>query len=386
MDSETTNPLRPSSDPEDNVDSSESGRGRVDGSMGAPRWRGSLTRARRRVLAPGLPEQASGRFLSFALTAVKIGPVLILILIAAAMTALEPIFFTERNIQNVLVQSSVIAAIGLGQLLVIVTRGIDLSVGSVVALSTVTGALVFETQFGGDLTVALTIALTGAAVGLVNGLVYVKGRLPHPFIVTLAMLSAASGLALVLSDGETKPGMPSLVRTLGSGFVGPVPVPALVVLALALLALLLVKRMVWGRWIYAIGGNPEAARVMGIPVDRVLVSVYVMCGLAAGMGGIITAGRTNSGFPTAGTGAELDSIAAVIIGGASFFGGRGSVGNVIVGALTIGVIRNGLNLLGVDPAWQLMAIGAIIVLAVQLDVLRTRVEARFRAAQGGERA
>jgi len=324
---------------------------------------------------------AEAQMLRLALAAVRVGPVLILVILVAAMTAAEPIFFTERNIQNVLVQSAVVATIGLGQLVAIVTRGIDLSVGAIVALSTVVGGLVYNSAVGSGATVLLAIVLTGGIVGAVNGLIYVKGRIPHPFIVTLAMLSVASGLALVLSGGQSRAGMPDIVQMLGSDFVGPVPVPALVVGLLAAFTAVLLSRVVWGTWVYAIGGNPDAAREIGLPVDRILVSVYIFSGLMAGVGGVITAGRTNAAFPTAGTGAELDSIAAVIIGGASFFGGRGTVGSVLVGALTIGVVRNGLNLLNVSPSWQLVAIGAIIVVAVQLDVVRTRLEANFRAAQ-----
>lgn len=312
------------------------------------------------------------------LKAVQLGPVLILLILALVMTTLEPIFLTERNVQNVFVQSSVTATLGLGMLLVIITRGIDLSVGSVLALSTVTGGLVFESQVNSGAPVALTMVLTGAAVGLVNGILFVKGRLPHPFIVTLAMLSAARGLALVLADGVPLPGMPPLITAIGQDFVGVVPVPALLVAILALATWVLTRWMQWGRWIYAIGDNPEAAVRMGIPVDRVLISVYVLSGIGAGFAALIVAGRTNAALPTAGELAELDAIGAVIIGGASFLGGRGNVMNVIVGALTIGVIRNGLNLLNVDPFWQLIAIGTVIVLAVQLDVLRTRFEDRLR--------
>jgi ribose transport system permease protein len=212
----------------------------------------------------------------------------------------------------------------------------------------------------------------------------VKGKMPHPFIPTLASLYAARGLALVISDGRPIPGMSPIVVFLGSGYIGPIPMPVIVVAVLAALAIIVTRRLKWGRWIYAVGGDKEAARRTGIPVDRVLISVFVISGLMAGFAGVLTAGRTDAGFPTAGELEELTAIAAVIIGGASFFGGRGTVINVIVGALIIGVIQNGLNLLNVNVYYQLVATGVIVVIAVELDVLRRRLEQRFRTLQARE--
>ena len=160
------------------------------------------------------------------------------------------------------------------------------------------------------------------------------------------------------------------------------PLPALLVAVLAGAAWVLLNRTQWGRWIYAVGGDPEAARRVGIPVDRVLISVYVLCGAAAGIAGLLVAGRTDAGSPNAGQLLELDSITAVIIGGASFFGGRGNVGNVVAGALIIGVIRNGLNLLDVTPFWQSIAIGTLVIVSLELDVLRGQLERRMRVAHG----
>jgi ribose transport system permease protein len=329
----------------------------------------------------GAERTRDGRLTRLALTVVQLGPVLILALLVLVFAAAEPVFLGERNVRNVLVQSSVIALLALGQLLVIVTRGIDLSVGAVLALSTVTGALVYRDAGSPGFVIVLVIVSTGIVAGLVNGFVYVKGRVPHPFIVTLAMLSVARGLALVLSDGSAIAGMPSVIVEAGSGRIGWFPIPALVVAVVALLLWILTTRLVWGRWIYAVGGDPEAARQVGIPVGKVLISVYALSGFTAGVAAVVTAGRTNSGFPTAGDLAELDAIAAVIIGGASFFGGRGAVVNAVVGALIIGVIRNGLNLLGVNTFTQLIAVGVVVVLAVQMDVLRTSLEGKLRSAR-----
>jgi ribose transport system permease protein len=325
---------------------------------------------------------AGDRGAQLALRLLQAGPVLILLLVGATMTALSPFFLTERNLTNLGFQTSIVAVLALGQLLVILTRGIDLSVGSVVALSGVLGGVVAGgSADGSGVAVIAAMVLTGAAVGAANGLILVKGRVMNPFIVTLGTLSIVRGIALVVSDAETVTGLPPAVGTTGTGLLGPLPVPAVLVAVLAVLTWLVLSRTQWGRWIYAVGGNPEGARRMGIPVGRVLISVYVLCGLAAGIAGLLVAGRTNAGSPTAGQLLELDAITAVIIGGASFFGGRGTVGNVVAGALIIGVLRNGLNLLDVTPFWQSIAIGVLVILSLELDVLRGHLEQRLRVAR-----
>lgn len=320
------------------------------------------------------------RLLRVALGVIRLGPVLILAGLIAGTALASPVFLTTGNIGNVLSQTAVIAVLAVGQLLVVLTRGIDLSVGSTLALASVVGAIAFEHGQQGPAVIAVMLA-TGAAVGFVNGAVYVWGRLPHPFIITLASLSIARGLALRLSGGQPKRGMPGAVRSIGNDSIGWLPHSAFLVAGIAVLVAVVLSRLVWGRWIYATGGNPEAARRTGIPVRPVLVSVYVMCGLLAGVAAIITSGRLNAGSPTAGSLAELDSIAAVIIGGASFLGGRGNVANALVGAVMIGVIRNGMNLLNVDAFLQPIVIGVVIVLAVEADVLRAWLENRFRVLQ-----
>jgi ribose transport system permease protein len=204
---------------------------------------------------------------------------------------------------------------------------------------------------------------------------------PHPFIVTLASLSIARGLALWAAHGTLIPNMPHGVDVLGGGSIGWLPYSFFVVAGLAIVAVIGTTYLVWGRWLYAVGGNPDAARRSGIPVGRVLVAVYALSGLAAGVGGLLTAGLIDAGSPTAGDLSELDSIAAVIIGGAAFAGGRGNVGNALVGAFTIGVIRNAMNLNNVNAFYQLMAIGVVVLLAVEGDVIRGYVENRVRLAR-----
>jgi ribose transport system permease protein len=324
---------------------------------------------RRRVAASAL-----------ALRALQGGPLVILVVVFAAMALLSPYFLTGRNLANVGFQASFVAVLALGQLLVIITRGIDLSVGSTVGLAAVVVAVAAPAS--GALSLAL-FALTGLGVGLANGAVLVFGRVMNPFIVTLGTLGIARGLALVISDGETRTGLPPIVSTLGSDTAAGIPVPVLLVAALALVLGTLLGHTQWGRWIYAVGGNPEAARRAGIPADRVLLSVYALCGLLAGTAGILVAGRTDSASPQAGQLLELDAITAVIIGGASFLGGRGRVGNVLAGALIIGVIRNGLDLLGVSPFWQLIAVGTLVIVSLELDVLRGRLEQHLRTRAAG---
>jgi ribose transport system permease protein len=323
---------------------------------------------------------ASDSGLKLVLRVIRLGPPLILVLLCALLTLLTPFFLTGDNITNLLVQVAPLAALAVGQLFVILVGGIDLSVGSLVALTTVTGSLAFQ-QFGGGFVTLVAMLLTGVLAGLVNALLYVKGRMPHSFIPTLAMLNAASGLALLLSDGRPQPGMPGIVTTIGGGDVAGIPVAIIVVGALAVAAGLLARKLRWGRWIYLVGGDREAARRLGIPVDRVVMSVFLISGFCASVAGVITAGRTNAGFPTAGQLQELASISAVIIGGASFWGGRGTIVGAVVGAFIFGVINNGLNLLNVSVYWQLVAIGVILVVAVELDVLRRRLEERFRTLQ-----
>ncbi len=319
--------------------------------------------------------------LSWVLRLLNIGPILILILLAIIVSILTPNFLKPINLGNIIAQIAVIATVAIGQHLVILTRGIDLSVGSNLALATVMGGLAFRVTDSAA-AVMLAMLLSGTVIGAVNGLVYVFGRLPHPFIITLATLSICRGLALEFSIGHTTMrGMPDAIAALGGSSFFGVPNSFFVVLGVVLVAVVLTRYMVWGRWLYAVGGDPHAARGMGIPVKGVLVSAYMISGLCAGIGAILLSGRTGASSPLYGDLLELDTIAAVIIGGASFLGGRGHIGHALVGALMIGVIRNALNLLNVDVFFQMIAIGVIIVVAVEADVLRNRLEALARALQ-----
>ena len=337
------------------------------------------------VTVPEPEPQSSGqlrlRVVGALLLLLRLGPVLILGVLVLVLSNLSPVFATTQNLGNVLSQTAVIAILAIGQLLVILTRGIDLSVGSTLALAAVVGATVFGSTGGGALTM-LAMLGTGAAVGAVNGLVLVYGRLPHPFIITLATLSIARGMALGISGGQPIRGMPDIVDSIGGDsatwLAAWLPNSTFLLAGVAVVVTIFLTRVVWGRWIYAVGGNPDGARRLGIPRSAVLISVYVCSGLLAGVAAIVTSGRLNAGSPTFGDLAELDAIAAVVIGGASFLGGRGHVGHALVGAFMIGVIRNGMNLLNIEAYLQLIVIGVVIVIAVESDVLRGRLESRFR--------
>ncbi|MFS2178761.1 MULTISPECIES: ABC transporter permease [Rhizobium] len=319
--------------------------------------------------------------ITLGLKLLSLGPLLILIMLIAVVSLITPAFLKPINLGNILAQTAVIAVVAMGQQLVILTRGIDLSVGSNLALATVIGGLVYQ-QVDSAIVVIVAMLLAGAAVGAVNGVVFVYGRLPHPFIITLASLSICRGLALALAPGHTTMrGMPDAVTAIGGGTTLGVPNSFFVVAMFGLLFLILTKSMVCGRWIYAVGGAPNAARSMGIPVKGVLLATYIISGFCAGVGAVLLAGRTAAASPIYGNLLELDTIAAVIIGGASFLGGRGHLGHALIGAVLIGVIRNALNLLGVDVFFQMIAIGLVIVIAVEADVLRNHLEARARVLQ-----
>lgn len=331
-------------------------------------------------------EVASRRHgLHAALTVVRLGPVLLLLILVGLLTALEPLFLSPINLGNVGLEASVVAILALGQLVVIVTAGIDLSVGSLIALSSILGALwIRDLDIASGWLIIPTMIIGGGLVGAINGTLLVKGKLPHPFLPTLAMLMAARGAALVISGGQPITGMPEVITAFGTKRIGQVPLAVILVAILAGITYLLLRRFAWGQWVYAIGGNTEAARRVGIPVNKVLISVYIFSGMCAGVAAIVVTGQTNSAYPTAGNLLELSSIAAVIIGGASFFGGRGTVVGTLVGALILGVIQNGLNLMNVSSSWQYIALGAAVVIAVELDVVRSWLETRLRVVRTEE--
>lgn len=301
----------------------------------------------------------------------KFSTVLILIMLMVVLTIMKPVFMTGNNIMTILLQTAVIAVIAIGETLVIITSGIDLSVGSLVAISGVSSAIFMRDGMNMVLACILGI-LISAACGLINGFIVAKGNIPE-FIVTLGMMSIVRGASLVVTQGLPVSGLPDSFQVLGTGkLFGVIPVPAVIMIILAIIFTLILKKTLIGRYTYAIGSNEEATKLSGINTDRVKITVYGLSGLLAGIAGILLTARLISAQPTAGTGYELDAIAAAVIGGASLAGGEGTITGTVIGALIMGVLRNGLNLLNVSAFWQQIVIGAIIIAAVYGDKLKNK--------------
>lgn len=295
-----------------------------------------------------------------------------LIVLLVVLSAVAPNFLTTRNLLNVVDQVTVLGVLALGATAIIITGGIDLSVGSVLALCTmVLGWLSHE---GGWPLWAAMIAsiLVGATAGAVNGIGVTIAKLP-PFIATLAMMSIARGLANLITNGEQIVGYDDWFFSLSSTrYLGFFTVTALLLIGVYIVGWLVLRYRPSGRSVYAIGGGQEVARLAGINVKRITMSVYLIGGALAGLAGIVLATRLDSSQPSAGTGVELDTIAAVVIGGASLSGGIGRVSGTVIGVLIIGFLRNGLNLLGVSPFIQSILIGVVIAVAVMGDALRRK--------------
>ena len=296
---------------------------------------------------------------------------IILIVMWAVLAFLSPYFLTVDNIFEITLQMAVIAIIAAGETFVIIAAGIDLSVGAVFACSAVVGGLVFEST--GSLPLALTATVAaGALLGLVNGLLVTKIGAPS-FIATLGMMGIARGLALILSDGIPIYGLGEGYRFIGQGkLFDVIPVPTIIVLVVFIIGYIIANRSRFGRFVYAIGSNLEAARLSGIDVTQVTIGVFVISGLLSGLASVIEAGRLATVQPAGGNGYELLAIGAVVVGGTSLFGGEGSIVATLIGALMVTTIRNGLNILGVNAFWQLVVNGTVIIAAVAVDQYRRR--------------
>lgn len=300
----------------------------------------------------------------------QFGTVMGLIVLSAMLWALTPHFLTVSNLLNVAQQTSINAVVAAGMTYVIISGGIDLSVGSIVALSgVVLGAAL---QSGQPLPVALALgASVGVACGMVNGALISWGGLP-PFIVTLGMMSVARGTALLFTEGRPISGFHPGFRGIATGTIAFIPAPILVMAAVYLAAHLVLSRSVFGRYVYAIGGNEEATRLSGVNVRFHKMMIYAVSGLTSAVSAVLLTARLNSAQPIAGMMYELDAIAATVIGGTSLMGGGGTLAGTLVGALIMGVLRNGLNLLGVSSFLQQIVIGTVIVGAVLIDTLLKR--------------
>lgn len=284
-------------------------------------------------------------------------------------------FLTKTNIFNVLRQNATNLFLACGMTMVIILGGIDLSVGSIIAMSgcLAAGVVVWNGQ-SEYLGIAVGI-LSGLAFGLFNGIIIAKTMIP-PFIVTLASMNIAKGIAYVYTGGKPIRCMTDAWKFLGAGYVGPVPTPVVMMLIIFLISILFVNRTKLGRHIYAVGGNDTAAKFSGINTAKVKLIVYSFSGLMAGLAGVTIASRLYSGTCTAGDAAEMDAIAAVVVGGTSMAGGSGRLGGTLIGVLIIGVLNNGLNLMGVNSNWQYIIKGIVILMAVYLDFLRNTKKAK----------
>lgn len=287
-----------------------------------------------------------------------------IILVVLAIAA--PNFLTVSNLINVVRQSSIIGIIALGMTFIMITAGIDLSVGSIVGVAGVVFAMLAPAS-GTAFWIPLIAGLgVGLLVGALSAALVVWGKI-LPFLATLATMAIARTIALVITDGQVISNLSAPAEWLGSGFIGPVPVPVIIFVLAALLCDFILSRTKFGAHVYAVGGNEESAKKVGIPVRRVLATVYIIGGVTAALGGLVLTARLNGAAPVAGTGYELQVIAAVVIGGTSLFGGVGTIRGTVLGVLLLGVVMNGMNLLGVSAYFQQGMQGVILVLAVLLN-------------------
>lgn len=309
----------------------------------------------------------------------KYGILIALVLVCIILTFANEYFLTTRNLVNVLRQTSINGILAIGMTFVILTRGIDLSVGSVVALAGVVSASFATTSTtamvaGGPYPAVLALLIglaVGLAAGAISGVIVARFKVPA-FVATLGMLSAARGLALLYAGGKPVPALTDGYRYIGTGSILGVPMPVVLFALVFLASLWVLTSTRFGRHVYAAGGNPHAARVSGVNVRRVTVWVYVISGGLAGLAGMILAARTGSALTQAGIAYELDAIAAVVIGGTSLSGGVGKVTGTLIGALLIAVVNNGLDLMGVESYYQQVIKGMLIVAAVMLDQARSK--------------
>ena len=305
----------------------------------------------------------------------KLGPLLALVLVTIVLSFGTEQFMTMGNITNIMRQASINSLIAAGMMMVILTGGIDLSVGSLVAFS----ACVMGVMLKGGITNPFLLLAggfgSGILVGYINGILLTKLRLPHPFISTIGTRNIFRGLALLITGASPISGFPETVQYPGTGsiFFG-IPVSFIIVLAVYYGIYLFLNKTALGRHIYAVGGNKEAARLSGLNVDKILIIVYSLCGFMCAFAALVMIGRLNTAFPLAGTTADMDAIASCIIGGVSFMGGKGTIGGTLIGSLLITIIRNGLNLVGASADMQLVVIGLVIIIAVYVDVLRAGAE------------
>lgn len=310
-----------------------------------------------------------GRFLADILETYGIYVALVLVLVAAAL--LSPAFYQPANIFNILRQASALGILSIGQTIVMIGGGIDLSVAAVMQLATVGVAEIARGRDEGVLAAVVIMLALSMIVGLVNGLLVTQRRVA-PFVATLFVGVVVTGARQVYTQATPSGSLPPLIRLIGRDSTGPLPNAAIIFLGLALIAAIVLRKTTFGRRLYAVGGNAEAARLAGIPVNRVRLITYVVCSLLAGVAGLVLAGYVGYADQWIGRGYDLDSIAAVVIGGTSLVGGRGGIGGTLAGVLLVTVLLNLVLLLNLNVQWQLVVKGVVIILAVALYSMRRR--------------
>lgn len=293
---------------------------------------------------------------------------IILVVLIVIMAIINPVFLTLNNIMNIARQVSIVAIAGIGMTYVLISAEIDLSVGSLVGLTGVIAAMAMKE--GMPIAVACLLAIAVSVFcGFMNGVIHTYVKIPS-FIVTMGMMNIARGAVLVLTNSYPVTGLPEEFKMLGRGYMLGIPIPVVLMFACYIIGYFVLKYMRFGRSIYAIGGNIEAARLSGISVSKNKVLIHTICGLTAGIAGVVLAARLFSGQPSAGNGMELDAIAAAVIGGTSTAGGKGRLWGTLLGALILGIITNGMNLMNISTNWQYIMQGAIIIVAVGLDRIK----------------
>jgi ribose transport system permease protein len=307
-----------------------------------------------------------------------LGLVVILVIASILLGLASPMFFSRTNIGNLLLTSTIIAVVSIGEAFVIMVAGIDLSVGAVLALSSVMCVGLAVNQ-GLPVWLAALIAIgLGAIVGLINGLAVTRLKIPA-LIATLAMMSIARGLAFIYSGGRNIAPIPDVYDNIQAARLFGVPVIILLTIVIAIIAHFVLSSTRFGREIYATGGNPIAATLSGIRADRVIITAYVISGIAAALGGLMITARLEAGAATAGFGMELTVISAAVIGGVSLFGGEGKIGSVLLGVLLLGLVQNAITLLNVPPNYDYVISGLVIGLAAAVDVFRRKSRRQGRA-------
>ncbi len=310
-----------------------------------------------------------------------LGPLMAAILLAVVLAIASDRFITFTNLMNILRQSSINIIVGAGMLFCLLGAGIDLSQGSIVGFSMGMITILYLKGVNNAFLMIVLPILVGALCGLINGLLFTKLKLPHPFVSTLGMMEALRGLTLLTTNAKQVSGFPPAVTWLGSASICNIPICFIVVVILSLAIALLLNKTAIGREIYSVGGNKEAARLAGINIEKTLTITYVMSGLLCGIAAVILVGRVGATYPLAGEGYEMDAVAACVIGGASFNGGKGTMAGTFIGAIIMAEIKNGLNLLGAASDVQQIVVGIVVILAVMVDVVRTQNVEKGRRMQ-----